>query len=74
MKPIKSATEFVEEFKEYDPLLHPVDDGDEEFEPIPALHEGVPKEKRRYDYQSTGWSNRDPLVKGDSGVFKDAKF
>ena len=43
IRPYKEAVQFTEDFRQYDIQYHPVDDPDEEFEPIPLLHEETPK-------------------------------
>ena len=68
LKVYKEAVQFTEDFKQHDPLLHPVDDPDEEFEPDPFLHTEIPPKDRTSG--TKGFSNQTPLQPGDSKIWK----
>lgn len=50
----KEAVEFTETFKHLDPFRKLTEDADEEFEPIPFLHEETPKDQRVNSYENFG--------------------
>ena len=58
----KDAIAFTDEFKQHDTLIHMPQDADEEFEPVPFLHNEVPKHLRGEIGSSTGYYPENPTI------------